>query len=73
MTIPLPFGIREAAGGALFALAGFPTNEAFVMGFLASLVGIAASFLGGIFFIEDKIVVLGKNNEKNIDCRTVTQ
>jgi hypothetical protein len=43
------------------------------MGFLASLVGIAASFLGGIFFIADKIVVQGKNNEKNIDCRTVTQ
>ncbi|HEX2958899.1 MAG TPA: hypothetical protein VHO70_18840 [Chitinispirillaceae bacterium] len=70
MIIPLPFGIREAVGGTLFALAGFPANEAYVMGFLASLVGIISSCLGGLFFVTDKIVIQGKNNEKNIDCST---
>ncbi|MFP4014686.1 MAG: lysylphosphatidylglycerol synthase transmembrane domain-containing protein [Chitinispirillaceae bacterium] len=60
MTIPLPFGIREAAGGALFALAGFPTEAAIVMGFLASLVGIAASLLGGVFFVTGRIYRFGK-------------
>jgi len=55
MTIPLPFGVREAAGGALFALAGFPREAAFIMGFLASLIGIAASMLGGIFFITERM------------------
>lgn len=53
MTLPLPFGIREAAGGTLFSLAGFPTEAAYVMGFLASIVGLAASFLGGLFYILD--------------------
>ncbi|HEX3019529.1 MAG TPA: lysylphosphatidylglycerol synthase transmembrane domain-containing protein [Chitinispirillaceae bacterium] len=70
MTIPLPFGVREAVGGTLFTLAGFPTNEAYVMGFLASLVGIGASCLGGLFFVTDKIVIQGKKNEKSIDCST---
>ncbi len=55
MTIPLPFGTREAFGGTLFALAGFQLEAAFIMGFLASLVGIAASTLGGVFFITDKL------------------
>jgi uncharacterized membrane protein YbhN (UPF0104 family) len=55
MTIPLPFGVREAAGGALFALAGFPGDAAFIMGFLASLIGIAVSALGGVFFVTGKI------------------
>ena len=70
MTIPLPFGIREAAGGALFTLAGFPMDAAFVMGFLATLVGLAASMVGGLFFITDKIVVRGNRNEENLDCST---
>ena len=55
MIIPLPFGVREAAGGALFALAGFPSEAAFIMGFLASLIGITVSALGGIFFVTGKI------------------
>jgi len=63
MTIPLPFGVREAAGGALFALAGFPTGAAFVMNFLASIVGIAASMLGGLFFITGRIHLFGRKNE----------
>ncbi|MFP4165249.1 MAG: lysylphosphatidylglycerol synthase transmembrane domain-containing protein [Chitinispirillaceae bacterium] len=60
MTIPLPFGVREAAGGTLFALAGFPTEAAFVMGFLASLVGISASLLGGVFFVTERVYRAGK-------------
>ena len=55
MTIPLPFGAREAFGGVLFALAGFPPEEAVIMGFLASLIGIAVSSLGGVFFVTGKI------------------
>ncbi len=79
MTIPLPFGIREAIGGTLFALAGFPEHEAYVMGFLASLVGIGASCLGGLFFVTDKMGIHGKKNnqgksdEKSIDCSTAAQ
>ena len=73
MTIPLPFGVREAAGGALFALAGFPTEAAFVMGFLASLIGLAASALGGLFFIVDKSLIPGKKNEKDLYCRPTLQ
>ncbi|KMQ52028.1 hypothetical protein CHISP_1017 [Chitinispirillum alkaliphilum] len=60
MTIPLPFGAREAFGGTLFALAGFPLEAAFVMGFLASLIGIAASMLGGLFFITDRFYTPGR-------------
>ena len=68
MIIPLPFGVRETVGGALFAMAGFPLDAAFVMGFLATLVGLAASFLGGLFFIADKGFLSGRKNEKNFDC-----
>jgi len=60
MTIPLPFGVREAFGGALFALAGFPSEAAFIMGFLATLTGIAVSSLGGVFFVTGKIYNSGK-------------
>jgi uncharacterized membrane protein YbhN (UPF0104 family) len=60
MTIPLPFGVREAFGGALFALAGFPSEAAFIMGFLATLIGIAVSSLGGVFFVTGKIYNSGK-------------
>lgn len=68
MIIPLPLGVRETVGGVLFATAGFPIDAAFVMGFLASLVGLAASFLGGLFFIADKGFLSGRKNEKNFDC-----
>ena len=54
MTLPLPFGVREAAGGTLFSLAGFPEGASYIMGFLASLVGIAASSFGGLFYITDR-------------------
>jgi len=54
MVVPMPFGVREGLGGSLFLLAGFSpeTPEApIVMQFLASLVGIAASLLGGAMFV----------------------
>jgi uncharacterized membrane protein YbhN (UPF0104 family) len=50
MVIPMPFGIREGVGGALFTLVGF-ASEALVMGFLATIAGIVASSVGGVFFI----------------------
>lgn len=56
MTLPLPFGVREAAGGTLFAFAGFPQDAAYVMGFLATLVGLAGSLIGGLFYITDRTV-----------------
>lgn len=63
MTLPLPFGVREAVGGTLFSLAGFPSQAAFVMGFLASLVGLAASFTGGLFYITER--TLSKEQHEN--------
>ncbi|MDD5675834.1 MAG: hypothetical protein PHC61_16810, partial [Chitinivibrionales bacterium] len=54
MVLPLPFGVRESVGGALFAYAGFPLQAAVVMGFLSSLVGIGGGCIGGILFVFDK-------------------
>jgi uncharacterized protein (TIRG00374 family) len=55
MIIPLPFGIRESAGGTLFAFAGFQVQPAIVMGFLATIIGSAASLIGGILFVLNKV------------------
>jgi uncharacterized protein (TIRG00374 family) len=54
MIVPLPLGIRESAGGTLFAFAGFEVNAAIVMGFLATIIGSASSLVGGIMFIMSK-------------------
>lgn len=54
MVAPLPFGVRESIEGSLFAVAGFRPEAAVVMGFLASLVGIAVSLLGAVFFLAGK-------------------
>jgi glycosyltransferase 2 family protein len=51
MLIPLPFGVREGIGGTLFMLAGFNREAAFIMGFLTSIVGIAVTLPGGLFFL----------------------
>ncbi len=72
MTLPLPLGVREAVGGTLFSLAGFPTNAAYVMGFLASLVGLAASFIGGLFYITDR-TLFKEQHENTIDRRPASQ
>jgi len=55
MVIPLPFGIREAAEGSLFAMAGFQPEAAMVMGFLASVVGIAVSLVGAVRFVAGRV------------------
>jgi uncharacterized protein (TIRG00374 family) len=55
MVVPLPFGVRESVGGTLFAFAGFKVEAAIVMGFLASIVGSAASLVGGILFVVNKL------------------
>jgi uncharacterized protein (TIRG00374 family) len=62
MVVPLPFGIRESVGGALFAFAGFQTHAAIVMGFLATIVGSGASLVGGIMFIVNKFHVARKTS-----------
>ncbi|MBN1308782.1 MAG: flippase-like domain-containing protein [Chitinispirillaceae bacterium] len=72
MTIPLPFGVREAAGGTLFALAGFPEGAAYVMGFLATLVGLAGSFIGGLFYITDR-TLSREQHENRINRHTALQ
>ncbi|MBN2187940.1 MAG: flippase-like domain-containing protein [Chitinispirillaceae bacterium] len=51
MVVPLPFGIRETVGGHLFALTGIPSQSAFLMQFMASLLGVAGSLWGGIEFL----------------------
>jgi uncharacterized protein (TIRG00374 family) len=60
MVVPLPFGIRESVGGTLFAFAGFQVQPAIVMGFLATLVGSAASLVGGILFVMNKLHIKRK-------------
>jgi glycosyltransferase 2 family protein len=72
MTLPLPLGVREAFGGTLFTLAGFPEHAAYVMGFLATLVGIAASSIGGLFYIVDRTVYFKEKHEPTIDCNTTS-
>jgi uncharacterized protein (TIRG00374 family) len=51
MVVPLPFGIRETVGGHLFALTGIPNQAAFLMQFMATIIGIAGSLWGGIEFL----------------------
>lgn len=62
MLVPLPFGIKESIGGSLFILAGFSPQspeQPLVMEFLASLIGIAASLIGGVFFVTRKLKTSG--------------
>jgi len=63
ITVPLPFGAREAFGGVLFSMAGFQRDAAFIMGFLATIIAIAVSSLGGIFFVTEKIYKSGNKND----------
>jgi uncharacterized protein (TIRG00374 family) len=51
MIVPLPFGIRETAGGHLFALTGIQNQAAFLMQFMATIIGVAGSLWGGIEFL----------------------
>jgi len=52
--VPLPFGIKEALGGTLFLAAGYAHEQAVVMEFLATIIGIAGSLFGGITFITSR-------------------
>lgn len=54
MIVPMPFGVRETIGGILFGLAGFSKHESVIMQFLATVVGVAGSCLGGVLFLVDK-------------------
>ena len=51
MIVPLPFGIRETIGGYLFSLTGIPNQAAFLMQFMATIIGVAGSLWGGIEFL----------------------
>ncbi len=52
--IPLPLGVKETVGGTLFLAAGFAHEQAVVMEFIASLMGIGGSLFGGVTFILNK-------------------
>ncbi len=54
VTIPMPFGVRETVGGILFGLAGFSVEQSVVMLFLATIVCISGSLVGGIMFLLDE-------------------
>jgi len=63
MIVPLPFGIRETVGGHLFALTGIPNQAAFLMQFMATIIGVAGSLWGGIEFLIN--VPRGVHQHKN--------
>lgn len=54
VTIPMPFGLREAIGGVLFGQAGFSVDQSVVMLFLATIVCVFGSLAGGVLFLYDK-------------------
>ena len=51
MLVPFPFGVREVIAGGLFVMAGFRSDAAVVMQFLATLVGVAGSIFSGVLFL----------------------
>jgi uncharacterized protein (TIRG00374 family) len=51
MIVPLPFGIRETIGGHLFSLTGIQEQAAFLMQFMATVIGVLGSLWGGIEFL----------------------
>jgi uncharacterized membrane protein YbhN (UPF0104 family) len=62
MIVPLPFGIRETLGGHLFALTGIQDQAAFLMQFMATVLGIAGSLWGGIEFLVNMPRGVRRNN-----------
>jgi uncharacterized membrane protein YbhN (UPF0104 family) len=54
MTVPLPLGVKEAGASTLFSVAGFVYQEALVMEFLATLVGIAGALPGAVVFLRGR-------------------
>jgi uncharacterized protein (TIRG00374 family) len=51
MIIPLPLGVRETIGGYMFSLTGIASRPAFLMQFMATIIGVAGSLWGGIEFL----------------------
>ncbi|MBD3321984.1 MAG: hypothetical protein GF350_12880 [Chitinivibrionales bacterium] len=70
MIIPLPFGAKEGIGGTLFALAGFQGEAALVMEFLASIVGILVSSIGGVLFLANGFIPQKKDSNDEIINRS---
>lgn len=56
MIVPTPFGVRETIGGVIFGLAGFSVEESVIMLFLATIVCVTASLVGGIMFLFNRKV-----------------
>lgn len=56
MLVPTPFGVRETIGGVIFGFAGFSVEESVIMLFLATIVCVTGSLVGGIMFLFDKKV-----------------
>ncbi len=54
MLVPTPFGVRETIGGVIFGFAGFSVEESVIMLFLATIVCVTGSLVGGIMFLFDK-------------------
>jgi MFS family permease len=54
VTVPMPFGVRETVGGICFGLAGFSVDQSVVMLFLATIVCVAGSLIGGVWFLLDR-------------------
>jgi glycosyltransferase 2 family protein len=69
MIVPLPFGVREGIGGALFMFAGFKPRAAFIMGFLTSIVGIVMTLPGGFLFITKQ---RSSVNHEIVNCHSAT-
>ena len=54
MLVPTPFGVRETIGGVIFGFAGFSVEESVIMLFLATIVCVTGSLVGGVMFLFDK-------------------
>ena len=61
MLVPTPFGVRETIGGVIFGFAGFSVEESVIMLFLATIVCVTGSLVGGVMFLFDK-----KTEDKDI-------
>ncbi len=62
MLIPLPFGVKEISVGTLFQFAGL-TEDAIVMEFLVTFIGIITTIFGGFLFITNKITISDLKSE----------
>lgn len=54
MIFPMPLGVRETFGGVLFGFAGFSIDASVIMLFLATIVNVSTSLVGGVLFLFEK-------------------